>query len=394
MRMWTKYFSCGVALLLATLVGGACATGSGPATSSSIEDSVTLPMALAPQEQADEVSAEEEPAGPSLADQVYRIGAGDVLRFQSFNDEAFSGQVEVRYDGNISLPLVPDIPIGGLTREEATEAVRQAYESEFLEPRVSLTVTNPRSKTFHVVGDVNQPGEHPYLRPITLLQAINSSGGPRQRQSQSSSNPMARQGQLNKVFIIRRQEGKRTVVDYDLRGFEQEEHQASDAPVYPGDVIYVPETVEFAYVMGEVRSPSVYQISEGMNVLTLLALAGGPVEATGRMRQVVLLRETSNNETQVQLVNMRAILRGAAPPKIHPGDIIYVPQKRLQRASQFIGQLQSVITPSMSMYRQAFDTYYTADRYRRISNSGSSVDGTLLTLEQTLQNLTTLTGAL
>lgn len=53
------------------------------------------------------------------ADLVYRITSGDILNFRSFDDEKLSMQTVVRYDGCISLQMIPDIRVNGLSREEA-----------------------------------------------------------------------------------------------------------------------------------------------------------------------------------------------------------------------------------------------------------------------------------
>src|SRR5690606_21167101 len=71
----------------------------------------------------------------------YRIGAGDKVEFQSFNDEKISREeLVVRFDGQLSLPLIPDIAVGNLTRSEAEERIREEYRSIFRDPQIALIV--------------------------------------------------------------------------------------------------------------------------------------------------------------------------------------------------------------------------------------------------------------
>jgi len=370
-----------------------CATTPHSAVVTGLEEAITVPNEATGLNQAPAAPANPEPPAPASAPaepEMYRIGPGDVVRFQSFNDESLSGENRVRYDGYISLPLIQDVFVKGLTRDEAEARLREAYKKEFIEPRLTLSIRDSRSKSYHVMGDVSRPDEYVYDRPVTLLDAINTAGGVRQRQ-QSTGSFISQQSRLSKAFVIRHQEGQRKVLEYDLRGFERAGEHASDTPVCPGDIIYVPESVQLAYVMGQVAHPSAYPVSDGMGLLELMTLAGGPMETTGQLKEVVLIRQLNEKETRVGRVNLRAALKTGAHVPIQPGDIIYVPRKGLVKLATFIQQIQSTIAPAMSMYMQAYDTYYTDRRYQQLVSSTSSTDGTLLTLEQTLRNLSSLT---
>ena len=208
---------------------GVCATSGGSAKAGKgvVEDAVTLASgelrqgAELPETPTPKVPQATPSASVPLGQSAeYEIGPGDVLSFRSLDDESLSGPVVVRYDGCISLPLIPDVNVTGATREEATELVREAYRDEFNDPRVSLSITESRSKTYHVMGDVNTPQEFPYDRPITLLKAINRAGGLRVNQ-QGGDSYVGAQGQLTKAVIIRHTGDERTVEEYDLRGLQE-----------------------------------------------------------------------------------------------------------------------------------------------------------------------------
>ena len=381
----------GFAGLICLILAG-CATGAGDKPSV-LEESITVSseeLGMAEEASAEPSGETKEQEAEPQEQEQYRIGPGDVLQFRSFNDEQLSGDIEVRYDGYISLPLIPDVRVEGLTREEATELVRSAYEQEYNDPRLSLSIRDSRSKSYYVMGDVNRPDEYLYTRPITLLDAINASGGVRERQNSTDAYVGGR-ARLSKAFVIRHQHGKRDVLEYDLRGLNQTGEHVSDTPVYPGDIVYVPETVSLAYVMGEVRRPSAYQIGEGTRLLEVLALAGGPIEVSGRLKQVVVFHQLNEKETRVSLVDAKAILRTGADIQVSPGDIIYVPRKRMTRLTESIRQFQSTVSPLLSTYMQGFDAYYTDQRYRQMVSSSSSSDTAVLTIEQTLRNLQSLT---
>ena len=108
----------------------------------------------------------------------YRIGAGDTLDFQLFDDTQMSREVKVRYDGYISLPQIEEMKVAGMTRAEALDSLNKAYLAVYKKPHIALTVKEAASKAFFLLGDVEKPGEYPYVRPLTVLEALNTAGGP------------------------------------------------------------------------------------------------------------------------------------------------------------------------------------------------------------------------
>lgn len=315
----------------------------------------------------------------------YRIGPGDLLEFRSFDDDSLSQEAVVRYDGHISLPQAPDIDVGGCTRSEATERVRAAYAGVFRDPQVSLAVREARSKVYYVMGEVMRPSEYPYRRPIDVLSAINIAGGIRVQQRWDEAY-VGSQGQLTKAFIIRHENGRREVLDCDLTGLAQSGPHASSTVILPDDVIYVPEGVNLVYVIGEVGRADVYRLVEGMTLLELLARAGWARETTARVRQVVLMREKGPEETKVMLVNVRRILKTGRDIAVYPGDVVYVPRKRLARLEEFVARFTGSISPLLSLYTQAYDAYYTRDRFELLLDQGEQ-PGVISNATSVLQTL-------
>ncbi|MBI2423882.1 MAG: SLBB domain-containing protein [Candidatus Hydrogenedentes bacterium] len=310
---------------------------------------------------------------------MYRIGSGDMLSFRSFDDETLNTEVVVRHDGYISLPWISDVKVMGKTREEATALVREAYSALYVDAEVSLQITDARSQVFTVMGDVSHPAEYPYTKPLTLLAGITQAGGLRINQRAGDSF-ISGQGQLVKAFVIRHVEGERQVAEYDLKELQQSGAHDSDAPVFPGDTIYIPQGVNLVYVLGEVRTPNVYALSENATLLQMLANAGGFLETSGRLSQVILMREKGKDETEVLLVNAKHILKNGGDVLLKPGDVIYVPRKRLVTLQEFIQRGTGVISPILSvgqqalgLYTQAWDAYYVDERTNRLYEDGDEI---------------------
>lgn len=124
------------------------------------------------------------PSGPSEAtieaSQIdipeYRLGAGDRLRMTVFGEPSLSGEFLVSNTGIVSLPLVGDLPVLGLTVREFQRASETALSQGFLrDPKVNAEVLNYRP--FYILGEVESPGTYPYTADLTVLNAVATAGG-------------------------------------------------------------------------------------------------------------------------------------------------------------------------------------------------------------------------
>lgn len=332
-------------------------------------------------------ASETEAAMGDLYSGVYKLGAGDVLLFKSFDDPTLDQTITVRFDGNVSLPMIPDLPVNDLTRAEATQLLYEAYGEIFVDPQISLSILESRSKFFTVIGEVERPATYPFDRPITILDAITQAGGQRVDR-QNGDSFIGQQGSLSKALIIRRKDtGERSVYEYNLRNLSRAGFHEADAPVLPGDIVYVPEGVNLVYLIGEVSSPNVYRLGEDTTLVQLLAQAGGINFQSGKLRRIVLMREVDGAQTDVLLVDLEKILRTGQDLQLKPGDVIYVPRKDLIRLQQFVQRFTGSISPLISLYTQALRGYYDKDFIDQSLDSGNGGND-INSIINTIQNLT------
>ena len=363
-----------VALTAAAVLGLMAVAGAGPdakgdkVRSEAVKEQTivkTRTLYSFPERKPLEKTVPAETATPVQPDGEYRIGPGDTLDFQLLDDTQMNREVKVRYDGYISLPQIDELKVAGMTRAEALESLNRAYQGVYKKPHLALTVKDAASKTFSMLGDVEKPGEYPYTKPISVLEALNIGGGPRINTT-SGDTYIGAQGQLSKAFVIRHRDGKREVHEYDLSGIRRDGENPSDAPVLPGDVVYLPEGMNLVYVMGEAVKPGVFPLVEGMGVLELLARAGGANEKTGRMRGVMLLRQVDAENTEAMLIDLRKCLDTGRSPKLQAGDILYVPRGKLVRLRDNLmrfTQLADTVSPLLGLYTQGFDAFYKNQLY-------------------------------
>lgn len=118
---------------------------------------------------------------PGYSEQPYKIGMGDQLDIDVWNNEKVSGAVPVRPDGKISLPLVGDVLAAGMTAEELSENIAAKLQEYIRSPKVTVIVTNPTSGDFQhrvrITGAVNSPQSVPYGSGMTVLDLVLMAGG-------------------------------------------------------------------------------------------------------------------------------------------------------------------------------------------------------------------------
>ena len=157
---------------------------------------------------------------PAVAqsDGGYRLGAGDKLRVTVFGEEELGGQYEVDGSGFVRMNLIGQVRAGGLTTQEFERDLKAKYESgEYLkDARVSVEVTNYRP--FYIIGEVQKPGEYPYVNDMSILNAVAKAGGYTYRANE------------NNVYIRRNGDTREVPVPAD-----------QTTKINPGDVIRIPE---------------------------------------------------------------------------------------------------------------------------------------------------------
>lgn len=163
---------------------------------------------------------------PTLAD--YRIQTGDELDIAFPLNPELTVRTFVRPDGMISLELVDEILAEGLTTAELTEHLLNAYSTELRDPDISVNVLAMAARIY-VDGHVEKPGEYPWSRQVTAMQAVALAGGLRETADGEH------------LLVVRRGPGgEQQLLELDLE--EAAEGNASDIYLTAFDTVYVPSS--------------------------------------------------------------------------------------------------------------------------------------------------------
>lgn len=152
---------------------------------------------------------------------------GDVILISFPAAPDLNTSQKIRRDGHITLPLIGEVEVSGLTPTELETALLALYDKQLVTKEVSVTVTSS-SRTFYVNGAVLSPGKQVSDRRLTALEAIMEAGGP---------SPSAN---LKKVTIIRQEGDKRTTHKLNMKDVLAGKKK-NVFYIQPSDIITIPE---------------------------------------------------------------------------------------------------------------------------------------------------------
>lgn len=147
----------------------------------------------------------------------YTLGSGDRIRAIVFGQDALSNAYSVSGSGHVSMPLIGEVPVDGLTTAEAERAIEGRLRHGYLrDPHVSVEVEAYRP--FFVLGEVTAAGQYPFVNGMTIRKAIAIAGGFTPRGYQSAAD------------VTRIIHGRPVIGRFPL-----------DWPIKPGDTVTVEE---------------------------------------------------------------------------------------------------------------------------------------------------------
>ena len=328
-----------VLLLLPLLTG--CSVGSlnGAFGTAAPSDSfAALPSALTP-EQARFVSSDSATDPRVLSDmrallsqqanKVYRIGQSDLLTIKVFQAEELSGDVRVDQRGAITLPLLGNVRIAGLTKVKAERRLVELLGANLLQnPQVSIFIKEYTNRRITIEGEVKKQGVFPLTGKITVLQAIALAGG------------LGDKAKLDSVALFREEGAGNRVYYLDINLIR--EGKVADPFVMNDDRIVVQRSQEKRItVEGEVNRPGIFTFVEPTTILQTIALSQG-LTTLGAPNKVILFRRENGSENAYG-IDLTSIRQGKErDPFVQAGDRIVVHRSN---SRYWLNQATSLLSP-------------------------------------------------
>jgi len=164
----------------------------------------------------------------------YRIQSGDELEIKSYRVPEINELVTVRPDGYISVLLLDDVYVQGLTPDELDRQLTKEYKKYFADPDITVLadkILSVLDRKVFIGGEVNAPMERALQTPITVLQAIIAAGGFKETAKSK-----------NVVLIRKDPDGRPLFYKLDLSDIKAGEPIPDNLYLQPHDIVYVPAT--------------------------------------------------------------------------------------------------------------------------------------------------------
>jgi polysaccharide export outer membrane protein len=169
----------------------------------------------------------------------YRLGKLDQIQITIFDEPDLSVAQRISGEGTVRIPLIGELKLAGLPVRKAEGLIETSYvENQILKnPIVSIRVIDYAPKEISILGAVGNPGKLPFPTEMTSLDIVDviSKVGGFTKVARADSVRITRIGEDGREIIF-------TVnVESMITGRGKRSGEPTRVPVYPGDVIWVPE---------------------------------------------------------------------------------------------------------------------------------------------------------
>src|SRR5262249_26051469 len=136
--------------------------------------------------------------------------------------------VVVRPDGRITVPLIKEVAVGGLTPRQAEKAITEGLSKYITDANVTVVVAAMHSKKVFVLGAVRKEGPLPYTYGMSVMQALSEAGG---------LNDYARR---KRIYILRTENGRQYRMDFNYDEAIRGERMEQNIVLLPDDTVVIP----------------------------------------------------------------------------------------------------------------------------------------------------------
>ncbi|MCM2316762.1 MAG: polysaccharide biosynthesis/export family protein [Thermoanaerobaculia bacterium] len=245
----------------------------------------------------------------------YRIGPKDLLDIKVLEAPELNGERRVSDNGAVSLPLLGEVSVSGLTAAETRDRIGALLTSRYVQrANVTVSIKEFSNKPITVIGAVARPGSLSISGRYHLLQVISAAGG-----------LTANAGR--KIYVLRNSEnGLSDTLEVRTSDLFESANPMWNIPIAASDVINIPaQSAVKIFCLGEVKSPGQLTFDSGDRITLLAAIskAGGMTDRASNT--VKITRRSADGKDSEIVVKYGAILKGrVTDPELKPDDVIVV----------------------------------------------------------------------
>jgi len=277
-------------------------------------------------------------------DENYVIGVGDRFNIFVYGEPELNIKAAViKPDGTVTLQLIGDVKVLGLTINEAMKKLASKLKKYLVNPIITIVLYEFKSESFTILGKVNEPGTYSIANNTKVLDTIAMAQGLSIGIFENNTVELA---DLQHAYIRR----EHKVLPVNFMELIRKGNPLHNIPLKDKDYIYIPSALNSeVYVLGEVTEPGHFGFKEKMTLVQLITYSKG-YKANANIEEVAIIRGNITNPT-VYVANLKKIIEGEQRDfMIKPNDIVFVPTSKL-------GDWNSILTlvmPSLDAITNLF----------------------------------------
>lgn len=235
----------------------------------------------------------------------YIIGPADLLQVDVFESEKLTDTARVSSRGDITMPLIGNVTVGGLSAREAEIKIENILKDQgfIKDPHVTVFIEEYNSKIVTVVGMVEEPGNHSITGRQTLLDVLVAAKGFQEK--------------AGRTVYVNRTEGNGNQQTYmvDLDELLLKGNSSLNIVMKPGDVVYVPQSGN-VYIEGAVGKSGSYPIQKDLTTVSQILTVAGGVAPYGDASNIKLIRYIGDGNREISQLDLEKIISGEAEDPI------------------------------------------------------------------------------
>ena len=192
--------------------------------------------------------------------QNYVLGPGDQVVVDIYGASQKSLQLTISPDGDVIVPDFGPIHIAGLSVAAAQSKLRNTLGSQYSTSSLKLTISQTRSITINVMGEVKTPGTYTLSAFATVFHALYMAGG---------INDL---GTLRNIKVYR---GGKLITIVDVYEYILNGRLVGNVRLQENDVIVVGPYDCLVGIQGNVKRPMFYEMRPSESVAQIIKFAGG-----------------------------------------------------------------------------------------------------------------------
>jgi polysaccharide export outer membrane protein len=259
-----------------------------------------------------------------------KIGKDDLIGITVYDAPELTRTVRVGADGDIRLPMLRQhIAATGLSPVELEKAITKALTEEniLVDPIVTVSVVEYRSRPISVSGAVKNPVTFQATGTVTLLDAISQAGG-------LNENAGAEILVSKRSSAATDSKADRLIQRVPVHGLLSAEDPALNLHLEGGEEIRVPEAGR-VFVVGRVKKPGAFYITDGAesSVMKALSLSEGLDTFPSHNAYIYRLEGGTSGRNEIPVDLKKIMSRKSPDVPLLANDILYIPDASGVRAS-------------------------------------------------------------